>query len=55
MIFLKLDFFKAYNKVEWEFLFECMDALCILREFLTGTKKLFNEAKGRLNVIGKLL
>ncbi len=44
----KLDFFKAYNKAKWEFLFECMDALCILKEILTMTKTLFTEAKGRL-------
>jgi hypothetical protein len=50
LIFLKLDFSKAYNKVEWTFLFDCMWKLGIFDEFVNMTKILFKDVKVKVNV-----
>jgi hypothetical protein len=53
LIFLKLDFSTAYNKVEWTFLFDCMQKLGILDEFVNMTKIIFKDVKVKVNVNGK--
>jgi len=39
--FLKLDFSKAYDKVDWGFLFDCMDKLRIPIKFFKMMKVFF--------------
>jgi hypothetical protein len=41
LIFLKLDFSKAYDKVNWSFLFDYMDKFKISIEFVKMMKMLF--------------
>jgi hypothetical protein len=43
-MFLKLNFSKAYDKMNWNFLFGCMKNLVILVEFINMTKCIFKEA-----------
>jgi hypothetical protein len=52
-LILKLDFSKAYNKVEWTFSFDCMRKLGILDEFVNMTKILFKDVKVKVNINGK--
>jgi hypothetical protein len=44
LIFLKLDFSKAYDMVEYGFLFGVMRGFGFLEEFIKMTKMLFGEA-----------
>jgi hypothetical protein len=37
LIFVILDFFKVYGRVDWNFLFNCMNKLGILMEFVNMT------------------
>jgi hypothetical protein len=45
LIYFKLDFSKANNKVSWEFLFLTMKKLGIMKEFVEMVKLLFQDAK----------
>lgn len=54
LIFFRLDFSKAYDKVEWQFLFGCLKKLGIPMEFIAMTKLLFNGVKAKVNVNGYL-
>jgi len=38
MTVFKLEIFKAYNKINYNFLFECMSQLGILTKFITMIK-----------------
>ena len=51
-IFMKLDFLKAYDKVDWEFLFKAMKQLGIPVEFINMTKLLFSNAKASVKING---
>jgi hypothetical protein len=55
LIFLNLDFSKAYIKVKWTFLFDCMRKLGILDEFVNMTKILFKDVKAKVNVNGETI
>ena len=44
LIFLKLDFSKAYYMVDWSFLFQTMGAIGIPQGFIHMTKILFCNA-----------
>lgn len=50
--FLKLDFFKAYDKVDWLFLFATITRLGFPSEFISMTKLLFGEASASVRVNG---
>jgi hypothetical protein len=52
LIFLKLDFSKAYDMVDWPFLFRAMERLGFPREFVSMTKLLFHEASAIVKVNG---
>jgi hypothetical protein len=41
LVFFKLDFSKAYDKVDWSFLFDYMDKLRNPTKFVKMTKMLF--------------
>ncbi len=43
MVFLKLDFAKAYDKVNWGFLFDVMERVWITKEFIGMVRVLFQE------------
>jgi hypothetical protein len=44
LVFLKLNFSKAYDKVNWSFIFGCMKNLGILIEFINMTNLIFKGA-----------
>jgi hypothetical protein len=48
-IFLKVDFFKAYDKVGWDFLFECLKRLGILDAFTLKIMFIGTIAKVNIN------
>jgi len=54
MIIFKLKFFKAYNKINYDFLFECMSQLGILTKFITVNKNFFMRVKAKVNINRKL-
>jgi hypothetical protein len=53
-MFFKFEFFKAYNKIDKVFLFDCMGKLGIPKKFVSITKNKFIGAKASVNVNGKL-
>jgi hypothetical protein len=53
MIFLKVNFFKAYDKVEWDFLFECLKRLGILNAFIAKIMFIRTIAKVNVNKFSK--
>lgn len=54
LIFLKLDFRKAYDRVDWTFLFDAMAKLGFPDGFVQMVKLLFKEASNHVNVNGRL-
>jgi hypothetical protein len=52
LIFLKLDFSKAYDMVDWPFFFQAMEKLGFPMEFVSLTKLLFHEALAMVKVNG---
>lgn len=54
IVFLKLDFSKAYDKVSWPFLFESMNRLGIHETFIKWTKMLFTNARASVSTNGSL-
>lgn len=54
LIFLKLEFLKAYDMVDWGFLFSTMAKLGIPLEFIDMTKLLFHDATPSVKVNGVL-
>lgn len=52
LILLKLDFSKAYDMVEWPFLFRTMEALGFLGEFIAMTQLLFLDATANVKING---
>jgi hypothetical protein len=54
LIFLKLDFSKAYDMVDWPFLFAAMAKLGFPAAFVDMTKLLFYEASASVKVNGSL-
>jgi hypothetical protein len=53
LIFLKLNFSKAYDKVDWNFLHDSMDNIEILIEFIKMRKVFFQGASASIAVNGK--
>ena len=51
-IFLKLDFLKAYDMVDWGFLFRTMAEFGLSEEFISWTKLLFRDATTSVKVNG---
>ncbi len=43
MVFLKLDFAKAYDKVNWGFFFDVMERVWTAKEFIGMVRVLFQE------------
>lgn len=54
MIFLKLNFSKAYDKVNWDFMLKCIERISIPRMFVIEIRILSSSAKARVNVNSKL-
>jgi hypothetical protein len=54
LVFLKLDFSKAYDRVDLGFLFQTMESFGIPREFTHMTQLLFGGANACVSVNGKL-
>lgn len=52
MVFLKLDFSKAYDMVDWRFLFRAMRALGLPDEFIDMTELLLLDATANVKVKG---
>jgi hypothetical protein len=52
LIFLKLDFSKAYEMVDWRFPFRAMSELGFPSEFITWTKLLFSDASANVKLNG---
>ena len=52
LIFLKLDFSKAYDMVDHGFLFGAMRGFGLLEEFINMTKMLFLEALANVKMNG---
>lgn len=50
LVFLKLDFSKAYDKESWWFLFHAMGKMGISGTFIGWVKLLFNNASARVNL-----
>jgi hypothetical protein len=55
LIFLKLDFSKAYDRVDWQFLFGALCNFGFPEEFVAITKLLFTDAKAAVKRQGCLL
>ena len=53
-LFLKLDFSKAYDMVEWDFLFGSLTTMGFLGEFNRMVQLLFQEASACMKVNGAL-
>jgi hypothetical protein len=53
-LFLKLDFSKAYDIVDWSFMFEALVAFGFPREFVLMIKILFQDVGARVKVNGVL-
>jgi hypothetical protein len=53
MLFLKLNFFKAYDKVEWMFLFKSMFMIRIGKQNVNMTKLLYNGITTNISINGK--
>jgi hypothetical protein len=53
LVYLKLEFSKAYDKVDWSFLFDRMDKFGIPIEFVKMMKVLFQGANSNIAVNGK--
>jgi hypothetical protein len=49
---MKLDFAKAYDKVDWPFLFSAMDSFGFLRAFIDMTRLLFLDSEASVKVNG---
>jgi hypothetical protein len=54
LIFLKLDFSKAYDMVDWDFLFSAMSEMGFLGEFINMEQLLFIDAEVCVKVNGSL-
>jgi hypothetical protein len=52
LIFLKLDFSKAYDRVDWQFLFGALCNFGFPEEFVAMTKLLFEDAEAAVKVNG---
>ena len=48
LLFLKLDFAKAYDKVYWEFLFQVLEKIGVDPRFISYVKLLFCGAAASL-------
>lgn len=51
-VFVKLDFAKAFDTVEWEFLFQVMEARGFLSRWIVWIKALLKIAQSRVLVNG---
>jgi hypothetical protein len=51
-IFLKLDFFKAYDKVSWRIFFHAMRKINICKEFIEWVNFFFTNASAAVNLNG---
>ena len=52
LIFLKLGFSKAYNMVDWSFMFQAMSAIGFPTKFNNMVKFLFQDATTTINISG---
>ena len=52
LLFLKLDFAKAYNKVDWDFLFQILEKIGVDPRFISYIKLLFSGAAAFVLVNG---
>jgi hypothetical protein len=52
LVFLKLDFSKAYDMVDWPFLFQAMTAIGLPQEFNDMVRLLFQDASATVKVNG---
>jgi hypothetical protein len=52
LLWLKLDFAKAYDRVLWVFLFQIMEALGFDQTFISMVKLLFNRASASIYING---
>jgi hypothetical protein len=54
MIFLKLNFSKAYDKVNWDFMLKCIERINISSMFMIEIRIFSSNAKTCVNVNSKL-
>lgn len=54
LIFLRLHFAKAYDKVDWQFMLLAMEKFGILEEFIRMTKLLLLDASASVKVNGNV-
>lgn len=54
LIFLKLDFSKTHDLIDWGFLFRAMEALGFTSQFVDMTRLLFHDAAATVKVNGSL-
>ncbi len=52
MIFLKLDFFEAYDKISWTFLFDVLEKFGMALNYIDMIHILFVDVESRVNVNG---
>jgi hypothetical protein len=53
LLFLKLDFSKAYDKVDWHFLFKALESLGFPSSFFQMVRLLFKNTAARVNINGQ--
>ena len=51
-LFFKLDFSKAHNKVDLDFLFKALDKFGFLHKFIFITRLLFRNAQASISING---
>ena len=50
LVFLQLEFAKAYDKVSWRFLFLAISKMCINEQFVGWVKLFFGNASAAINL-----
>lgn len=54
LIFLKFDFSKAYNRVDWTVMFQGMEKLGMPNSFINMIRQLLCDAFGSVNIVNQV-